>query len=355
MTTGDAPHPTDREYLLIVDDEPLVRQALARGLFEVGYQCLLAANGQEALARLEQGRFAVMLCDIRMPGMDGFEVLRHARRRDPDMPVVMVTAIAALQTAIDAIRAGAYDYVTKPFTLDEVELTVRRALDYRRLRLENRRHVEHLEELVEERTLRINQIALGVVTSLGLALEAKDEWTHDHSRRVAEVAAALGLGLGMPAAQVADLRLAGMLHDIGKIGVREAVLHKSEELSAEEYLHIRLHPELGARILSPLRELNHVIPYIRHHHERWDGGGYPEGLRGEAIPAGARIIAVADAYVAMRERRPYRGALEVARAVEELRANARSQFDLDVVGAFLRLHAAGALAALEDGSVRARG
>lgn len=341
-TTTQTPGPSP-QYILVVDDEPGIRNALARGLFEAGYQCVTAADAQEALDRLRQGRYALMLCDIRMPGMDGLELLGHALGHDPDMVVIMVTALASLPTALGAIRAGAYDYVTKPFQLTEVELVVRRALDHRRLRLENRGYVTHLEELVDERTAQVRRIGLSVITSLGLALEAKDEWTHDHSRRVAELSGALGTQLGLTEAQCADLRLAGMLHDLGKIGVREAVLHKPSQLSPDEYRHVKLHPELGARILSPLQDLAHIVPFIRHHHERWDGDGYPDGLAGEAIPFGARILSLADAYVAMREHRPYRPSLSQDRALGELHIGARRQFDLHVVSAMVDLHRSGRL------------
>jgi putative two-component system response regulator len=339
--------PTAGDFVLIVDDEPTVRQTLARGLMTVGYQCITAVDGRDALARLEQGRFAVMLCDVRMPGMDGLELLGHAVARDPDMPVVMVTALAGVQTAVSALRAGAYDYITKPFTFTEVELTVARALEYRRLRLQNRQYVEHLEELVEQRARQVREIAVGVLTSLGFALEAKDEWTHSHSRRVADLSAHLGRELGLTMDQCSDLRLAGMLHDIGKIGVREAVLHKDGRLTEAEYAHIKVHPDLGARILSPLQELDRIVPFIRHHHERWDGGGYPDHLAGDDIPYGARIVCVADAYVAMREHRPYRRPMPLDQVLGEVRNGNRRQFDFDVAGALMTLHQNGTLERLD--------
>jgi len=336
------------EYILVVDDEPGVRNVLTRGLWEAGYQCTSAGEGREALARLRQGRFAVMLCDIRMPGMDGLELLPQALQQDPDLTVIMVTALAGLQTALGAIRAGAYDYITKPFQLAEVELVVRRAMEHRRLRLENRAYLSHLEDLVEQRTRQLRAVHVDLITSLALALEAKDEWTHDHSRRVAQLAAALGTQLGLPSEECGSLRLAGMLHDIGKIGVREAVLHKTGTLTVEEYRHIKLHPELGARILSPLADLTHVVPAIRHHHERWDGSGYPDGLAGEAIPLHARIVGLADAYVAMREHRPYRRGMPKERALAEIRLGARRQFDLHMVSALLELDRSGRLERLDD-------
>lgn len=344
MTTTETPAPT----VLIVDDEPGIRDSLARHLWNAGFRCATAADGAAALILLQQSHFAVMLCDVRMPGMDGIELLPHVHECDPDLPVIMLTAFASLQMAIAATRAGAYDYITKPFQLDEVELAVRRALETAKLRAENRRYVVHLEELVEERTAHLRRIGMGVVTALALTLEAKDEWTHDHSRRVANLAAALGAQAGLPHAEVETLRLAGLLHDIGKIGVREAVLHKPEALTAEEMRHIRQHPELGAHILAPLDDLKLITPMVRHHHERWDGAGYPNGLAADDIPVGARILGVADAYTAMREDRPYRAGQTREYALRELRLGARRQFDLHVVAALLALDERHRLEALDS-------
>jgi putative two-component system response regulator len=329
------------DTILIVDDEAGMRSILSRSLWEAGFPCTTAKDGEEALALLRDGVYAIMLCDIRMPGMDGIQVLERVRVHDPDMVVIMVTALAGLTTALEAIRAGAYDYLTKPFQLEQVTLAVRRALDHRRLRLENRGYTRDLEARVQERTAQMRRVGQEVITSLGLALEAKDEWTHDHSRRVGVLAGALAAKLGLDDETCARVELGGMLHDIGKIGVREAVLHKPGPLTADEYHHVQLHADLGARILEPLHDLRDIVPFIRHHHERWDGGGYPDGLASEAIPLGARIVCVADAYVAMYEDRPYRKGLSADQILTELRIGARRQFDLHVVSALFDLYAAG--------------
>jgi putative two-component system response regulator len=327
--------------ILVVDDEAGMRSILSRSLWEAGFSCATAKDGEEALALLRDGVYAIMLCDLRMPGIDGMEVLERARAHDPDMVVIMVTALAGLSTALAAIRAGAYDYLTKPFQFEQVMLAVRRALEHRRLQLEVRGYTRDLEARVDERTEQMRRVGLEVITSLGLALEAKDEWTHDHSRRVGELSAALAAKLRLDNVACERVRLGGMLHDIGKIGVQEAILHKPGPLTAEEYRHVQLHADLGARILEPLRDLRDVVPFIRHHHERWDGGGYPDGLAGEAIPLGARIVSVADAYVAMYEDRPYRKGLSQDRIMNELRIGAQRQFDLHVVSALFDLFASG--------------
>jgi putative two-component system response regulator len=205
-----------------------------------------------------------------------------------------------------------------------------------------------LEQLVDQRTRQVRESIASVIACLSLALEAKDAWTHDHSRRVAALAGQLGVALGLNAAQCADLRLAGHLHDIGKIGVRQAVLHKPGLLTPAEYAHVKQHPDLGARILAPVQDLRPILPFVRGHHERWDGTGYPDRLAGEAIPLGARILAVADAYVALREDRPYRPGCTKQRCLTELRFGARRQFDLEVFGALLDLDQQGVLDALDQ-------
>jgi putative two-component system response regulator len=336
------------EPVLIVDDEPRGRALLARGLRAAGIQCATANDGAAALERLGADRYAVIICESALTVTDGAALVPRLLARDPDLIIVLVTTVSERAGALEASRPGVYDYLTRPYQLNEAVLVIRRALEHRRLLSENRDYHRRLDELIEQRSLHAHGAALSVITSLSLALEAKDEYTHDHSRRVAALAAALGEQLGCPPGQIADLRLAGLLHDIGKIGVRESVLLKCDPLTRAEFDHIKQHPDLGARILAPVSELQHIIPLIRHHHERWDGGGYPDGLAGAAIPPGARILAVADAYVAMRERRPYRQPLRRDDALNEIRIGARRQFDLEVVRVLLQLAENGELDRLDS-------
>jgi len=234
------------------------------------------------------------------------------------------------------VRQGAYDYVTKPFNLGEVTLSVERALEKRRLELEIRDYQLHLEQKVEEQAQKIRTAFLNAITSLAYALEAKDKYTSGHSQRVAGISVAIAAELGLSKTEIEKIRLAGLIHDIGKIGVREAVLNKPGKVSAKEYQHILSHSDIGEHILTPIVEDEAILKAVRHHHERYDGRGYPDGLSGEQIPLGARILAVADAYDAMKSERPYRGAMSVETACAEIERGKGTQFDPEVVDAFLR-------------------
>ncbi|OGU29794.1 MAG: hypothetical protein A3K13_05405 [Gemmatimonadetes bacterium RIFCSPLOWO2_12_FULL_68_9] len=321
---------------LVVDDEPRIRAALARLLESVGYRCEQADSARAALAALEREPAPVILADIRMPEMDGVALLHEIRRRWPDSAVVMLTAVAEVETAVACLQAGAYDYIAKPFQLEEVRARVSQALEKRRLILENRQYQEHLADLVDQQAMRIEELFLEGVQTLAHALEAKDAYTQGHSARVAAYAGRIAAALGLPDADVELIELGAELHDIGKIGVREAVLHKPARLSTEEYHHIMQHAAIGARILEPLlKHAPQVLAVVRSHHERPDGGGLPDRLRGDEIPLHARVVSVADAFDAMTTGRPYRPPRGVAEALDEIRHGAGSQWDGAVVEAFL--------------------
>jgi putative nucleotidyltransferase with HDIG domain len=248
----------------------------------------------------------------------------------------MVTAVSDTQTAIGAMKMGASDYVTKPFNLVEVVMSVDRALEKRRLVMANREYRDQLEKKVEAQTEELRVTFLGAVKSLAEALEAKDKYTHGHSRRVTEVAVTMAVEMGMPSQDVEAIRLAGLVHDIGKIGVPEKILHKPGKLTEEEFDLIKQHPTIGVRILKPVIRDTGVIAIVEHHHEHFAGGGYPAGIAGDEIPPGSRIMAVADAYDAMTSTRPYRAPLTVEEARRQLLVNRGSQFDPDVVESFMK-------------------
>jgi putative nucleotidyltransferase with HDIG domain len=325
---------------LVVDDEAALRSVLVRTLESAGYSCAQAGSGTEALAILEREAFALVLSDIRMPGMDGVGLLRAVQQRWPDTAVVMLTAVAEVDTAVACLHSGAFDYIAKPFQVDEVRARVGQALEKRRLVLDNRQYQLHLADMVRQQAVRIEELFLEGVQTLVHALEAKDPYTQGHSARVAAYAGAIGRALRLSEAEVQVLELGAELHDIGKIGVRESVLQKDGRLSREEYEHIMAHTVIGARILEPL--LKHepqAIAIVRSHHERLDGAGLPDGLRGEEIPLMARIVTVADSFDAMTSSRPYRPALPVEHAQRELRSRSGEQFDPVVVDAFDRASA----------------
>jgi putative two-component system response regulator len=334
-----------QEVILIVDDEPIVRRVLSERLKVAGYRWEQASTADEALARIKNTPVQLVILDIMMPGKSGMRLLAEIKAAHPDIAVIMATAVIDISTAIECMKQGAYDYITKPFNLDEVVLSIERALEKRRLELENRGYQLHLEQKVEEQAHKIRSAFLNAITALVYALEAKDNYTSGHSQRVSDISVAIAVELGLSRPEIEKIRLAGLIHDIGKIGVREAVLTKPGKVSAEEYQHILSHSDIGEHILTPIVEDEAILKAVRHHHERYDGTGYPDGLSGEEIPLAARILAVADSYDAIISGRPYRRPESIPAACDEIRRHSGSQFDPKVVSAFLRI---GKLAKLAD-------
>ena len=332
--------PEPKLSCLVVDDEPHLRSILARLLAEEGFVCRQAGNGREALHALEQAPADLVVSDIRMPELDGIQLLPVLRQRWPDTAVVMVTAVSDVRSAIWCLTQGALDYVAKPFQVEDVQARVRQALEKRRLILENRDYQQNLELKVEAQARRIEELFVEGVQSLAHALEAKDPYTRGHSARVASYAGSVASALGLDeAAVLEDLRVGAELHDVGKIGVRESVLNKPSKLSQEEYLHIMEHPVIGEKILTPLlKDRPRILQIVRSHHERVDGTGLPDGLRGDDIPMTARIVTVVDAFDAMTTGRAYRPPLGPPAALAELRGESGRQFDGAIVAAFERAY-----------------
>jgi len=321
---------------LLVDDDADVRRAMAHVLEDMGHSCIEAGSGAEALAVLDQvGELPLMISDVMMPGLDGLGLLRQARQRFPDMAVVMLSGVRETDIAVECLLAGALDYITKPALLGEIRSRIQRALEKRDLLLQNRFYQQNLERLVDQQATRLKELFLEGVQTLVHALEAKDPYTRGHSIRVGHYAQRIAGRMGFTGQSLEDIRLGAELHDIGKIGTREAVLRKPGPLTAEEFSHITEHTVLGERILAPLaRENPTVLSIVRSHHERVDGAGFPDHLDGDRIPWAARIVAVADAFDAMTTDRSYRSSLNPLTAFEELRACAGSHFDPEVVAAF---------------------
>ena len=320
-------------YCLVVDDEDQLRQILTRVMRGDGFRCIEARCGTEAIEQLRRHPVSLMLSDLRMPGMDGMELLRRAREQHPDIAIVMITGAPDIEDAVHCLANGAMDYLMKPFHLEEVRLRVAKAMDRRRLLLENRHYQERLKERVVAQASRLEEMFLAGVQALAEALELKDPYTRGHSVRVSQYSSILARTLGLHEDVVRQIELGGHVHDIGKIGVREAVLNKTEPLTDEEYEHIMIHPLVGWRVLAPLLgDAPIALNIVRSHHERMDGRGVPDGLVGESIPFEARIVAVADAIDAMTSGRPDRGnELSLEQALDELRRNAGTQFDPKVV------------------------
>jgi putative two-component system response regulator len=333
-----------QETLLVVDDEDAVSTVLHLKLSREGYRCEQASDADQTLQVLETVPVALILLDIRMPGKSGMDLLPEIKQAYPDTAVIMATAVNDVDVAVQCLKQGADDYICKPFNLDEVSLAVHRALEKRRLQLELREYQQFLEEKVEEQKIQMRGLYLGAIEALVSALEAKDKYTAGHSRRVTEIAAAVGKELGLSAQDMEDLRWGSLLHDIGKIAIDEAVQNKPGKLTSEEYMHIMTHAHVGANIVGPVVN-GKTTKTIEHHHDRYDGRGLRQVIAGNDIPLEARILAVADAFDAMISDRPYRAAMSVAQAVQEIKHCAGTQFDPAVVTAFLRTMQTGTIQA----------
>jgi putative nucleotidyltransferase with HDIG domain len=303
--------------VLVVDDEETIRTALGRFLRSRGYEVEVAESGIAALIMLERQRFAVMVCDVRMPGMTGLEVVPEALQLDPDLAILMLSAVNDAPTATDALSHGAMDYLVKPIELVDLQRAVERSTHRRQLEIERRRVEEHIREEVALRTSELERekaalhaLTIGVAETLINAMEAKDVYLRGHSSRVADQAASIAEALGLEPDVVENVRLAGRLHDVGKIGIREDILNKAGPLTDEEFEHVKDHVRMGMEILTPLKHIPVALDYVHDHHEHWDGGGYPRGLAGDQITIGGRILAACDAFDAITSRRAYREAME---------------------------------------------
>jgi putative two-component system response regulator len=328
---------------LIVDDDAQVRQVLTRVIATHGLSPMEASSGADALALLKRvGEVPVCISDIYMPEMDGVTFLREVLQRYPDMAVIMLTGMAEVNTAVECLKLGALDYISKPVMIEEVRARLHKALEKRRLVLENRFYQQSLELRVRDLDHKNRASLINGVQMLVQALEAKDAYTSGHSSRVSRYATKTAVGLGFTDDALEHIRLGGELHDIGKIGTREAILNKPGPLTPEEFQHIKEHSALGEKILAPfLAQSPAVLRIVRSHHERIDGSGFPDALRGERIPLEARIVAVVDAFDAMTTNRAYRPSLGIGDAIQELRRCSEVQFDAEVVEAFLSAHGGG--------------
>jgi len=330
--------------ILIVDDEETIRLALRKFLRSRGYEVEIAGSGEQAMQILNNGSFSLMLCDVRMPGMTGVQLVPLARERDQDLAIIMLTAVNDAATATEVLSAGASDYLMKPVELADLQQAVDRALLKRTELIEMRRLDMLIREEVALRTAELEAekeslrlMSVSIAETLINAMEAKDLYLRGHSQRVAELAGQLAEELGLDPTTSEDLRVAGRLHDVGKIGIREEILNKPGRLTAEEFEHVKQHVQIGLGILAPLFHIKKPLQYVEHHHERWDGGGYPLGLAGKAIPMGARILCAADTFDALTSKRAYREPLEPLAAIEHLRIDAGKQFDPCVYDALVRV------------------
>ena len=329
--------------ILIVDDEREITEILADLLSEE-YECLKAGSAEQALECLRVGEFHLVISDITMPGMSGLEMIPHVKQLSPDTVVVMISGMQTVESAIGALRLGAFDYLMKPFDLRQVEAVVKRALEYHELVVAKRRYENHLEELVEQRTVELDRALNSLeaayrstLKALTAALETRDSETHGHSERVVTYSLRLGREYGLNSEQMKSLEFGSLLHDIGKIGVPDSILRKPAKLTEEEWVRMREHPLHGQQILRGIEFLQGAARVVAQHHEQWDGSGYPVGLRAEEIDVCARIFSVADAFDAITSDRVYRRGKSYEAAAQELDDWAGRQFDPKVVEAFHRV------------------
>jgi putative nucleotidyltransferase with HDIG domain len=329
--------------ILIVDDEVEITEILADLLSE-DYQCLKAASAEQALDLLGQYQFQLVISDITMPGMSGLDMIPHVKQRSPETVVVMISGMQTVESAIGALRLGAFDYLMKPFDLRQVEAVVKRALEHHDLVVAKQRYENHLEELVEQRTVELDRALNSLegayrstLKALTAALETRDSETHGHSERVVSYSLRLGREYGLSSEEMKALEFGALLHDIGKIGVPDSILRKPAKLTEEEWVRMREHPVHGQQILRGIEFLQGAARVVAQHHEQWNGTGYPLGLQAEDIDICARIFAVADAFDAITSDRVYRRGKSYEAAAQELDDWAGRQFDPKVVAAFHRV------------------
>ncbi len=344
-----------RQAVLFVDDEKNILKAICRLFKSDEFDIYTAENGAAALALLESNIVQLIVSDHRMPGMSGVELLQRVRERWPDILRIMITGNTEITVAVDAINRGeVFRLITKPWTDEQMRATVNEALhlytlksEIKRLNILTREQNTKLEDLnknlelkvlertreLAEKNIELSLAYLNTIKALAGAIDAKDQYTGGHSARVGMYAGMIARRMGLEEERVRRVYIAGILHDVGKIGIREAVLLKPGRLTREEYDEMKRHPILSAQIVKPVHWLADVAPAIRHHHEWFNGDprGYPDQLKRDAIDLGARVILVADTIDAMSTNRPYRKALPLEKVARELRLYAGTQFDPDVV------------------------
>jgi cyclic di-GMP phosphodiesterase len=320
--------------VLVIDDEAVVREVIVAMLAGSGYEVVCAATAAEALELFSDESIRVVITDIFMPDGSGLELLETMRIRRPNLPIVLVTGATTRDDLSEALARGADGFVAKPFTQTELELALAKALD---------------RAGRSERDLRERLLAPTLTSALANAIEAREEGMRGHSERLTRLAMRLAAAVGLGEHEIETIRLGALLHDVGKIGIPDSVLLKPAALTPEERSLMRAHTEIGDHLLEPLELLAAVRPIVRHHHERWDGLGYPDGLAGEAIPLGARIMAVADAVEAMSACRVYRQALPETEIVRELERGSGTQWDPAIVDQILKLIESRAIRFSRDG------
>jgi putative two-component system response regulator len=325
--------------VLVVDNEGSVRRTITPLLSRAGYECFQAESAEKAWETLQQTNCSLMVLSITMPGASGIQLLEKVKENCPDLAVIMVTEADDRTAAVRAMQLGAYGYIIKPFEPDELVISVANALEHRRLVTASRRQEQKLKRDVAEQTAEFQADETEIIQKLATAAEWRDDETGEHIKRIGLMAARIAVELGWRGRDVEDIRLAALMHDIGKVGVPDVILHKPGKLTAEEFEIVKLHPLVGAEILNdakaPLLRMARDIAFC--HQEKWDGTGYPQKLAGEAIPPSARIVAVADVYDAMTHPRIYRPAIPREQTLADMNGARGKHFDPAVFDVFRKL------------------
>ncbi len=363
----------EKEAVLVVDDEESIREAVCRKLESEGYECAGAPDGKQALWEAFMREFSLVLLDIKMPGMSGLEVLSRLAEDQPDTAVVMITSLNDTQTAVEAMGMGAYDYVVKPFDLDALVARVKKALERRHMSQENRDYRLRLEQKVEQQVGQIHQyyreaiealareevamntleqqkkqaeektnaeaLHLQFARMLAQMAEVHEPYARGHSERVKLLAHDIAIQMGCSNKLIREVQIAAIVHDIGKVSIPDHILFKPGTLTPAEHAEIKRHPTVAVDLIRQMDFFKSVLPIVESHHEWYDGKGYPSRLKGDAIPVGARILSVADAFDAMACARPYRPRLSNEEAIETLKKGAGKQWDPSVVEALTRIMA----------------
>ena len=333
-----AGRPVAKACILVVDDDVSVCRLLKKILERDGYACQMAENTEAALSKIASQTFDLVISDINMPGKSGIELLKEIKKNYPNMPTLMISGVKDVNTSDSAISLGAYDYILKPFQKNQVLISVKNSLRRRCMELQDRFERENMEKIINIQTndLNVSRIKLkrtldGVIKSMAFALETRDPYTAGHQQRVSELCVAIGDEMGFSKEQLYWLKMAGMIHDIGKISIPAEILCKPTRLTAAEFTIIKEHPETGYNILKEIDFPYPIAEIIRQHHERLDGSGYPRGLAEDQIFVEARILAVADVVEAMASHRPYRASLGIEAALKAISGTNDQQYDPHVV------------------------
>ncbi len=325
----------DLVRILIVDDEKNILEPFSMMLTDQGYHVRTASRAEEAVRLVAGEKFEVAFLDHFLGPSRGLELMKELSGVDPDLSFVLMTANGSTDLAVDALKRGASDFISKPFFIADMIKSIEYVNKKRALEKEKRELLAMLKRTVDEKTEELNRAHISVLSTLAQAMEKRDTGTYGHSKRVDYYSRLIAAALGLSDKERAELKTAAMLHDIGKIGITDFILGKEGRLNQREKDLVKTHPQKGVEILRPLKQLEHILPSILHHHEHFDGTGYPAGLAGENIPLYARIISVADTYDAILSTRPYRKGAAHEHAMRELQDFAGRQFDPEIVRAFV--------------------